>query len=721
MENIIYILKANLFLSTFYAFYFLLFRKETFHNANRYFLILGALSALFLPLFRSDKVRTTEILPQEIEAAIYEVYAQTENVTVQPLMKNYTYLDVLSFLYLTGMALAIVAFLVRVGQAILWLKSHKHAKGTAFSFFCKIFIDKYLAQNDAIVKHEHIHVSQKHFLDLIFFEMLQIVFWFNPFVYFFKKSIRIIHEFLADEEASKVAQDKIAYASLLVSKQFSIQPATIFTQHFFNHSTLKSRIIMLSKNPSKKTALLKFGLLAPLFFMMLAISSFTVVNDDKFESLYNNLNNDISQKPLEDLGFPEPTRKNLNEEIDILETSQTTESGNYDVLNFLPNNNYDGIEDLSFPIPKEDSFPKRNPNKPIFTIAEQNPEFRGGQAELYKWLAKNIQYPLEAKKNKIEGRVFVKFVIEDTGEIGEVKVMQGIGYGCDEEAVRVLKKMPKWNPAIQNGKPVAIYYNMPIVFKWQNNVVDENILFLEHEEATKNRKFSVISYPSRKNKSPKFKLGNEKINPIIIIDNEIIKDTRGIDIKMINSDYSSFKFLIPQKAIPIYGNQAKDGAVILVSKKKKNLTNIETGENTIRYSNKSIKIENNLKTNSVTEIEPPKHLEIHSQNLLNDDSKVIEKRNLLRNNANPREEYIFSGDKNGKITLTGTKGKPMVYVDGKELFRGYNGLTTLKPETIESVSVINEPAKLQLYGPRAKDGVILIKTKTNFIKTDEKK
>lgn len=135
MENIIYILKANLFLSTFYAFYFLLFRKETFHKANRYFLILGALSALFLPLFRSDKVRTTEMLPKEIEAAIYEVYVQTENVTVQPLMKNYTYLDVLSFLYLAGMALAIVAFLVRVGQAILWLKSYKHAKGTAFSFF----------------------------------------------------------------------------------------------------------------------------------------------------------------------------------------------------------------------------------------------------------------------------------------------------------------------------------------------------------------------------------------------------------------------------------------------------------------------------------------------------------------------------------------------------------------------------------------------------------
>ena len=465
MNELAYILKANLFLAVFYGFYFLFFRKETFHKANRYFLVVGAVLALVLPFVKSSQMQKPEIVPAEIQAVAHDLYFQSEEVIVGTAVETHSYLDILNYLYFAGLIVASIVLLARITKTIFWLKSNKNTNGTAFLFFGKIFIDIHLEQKSVIFKHEDIHVKQKHFLDLIFFEMLQIIFWFNPIIYFYKKSITIIHEFLADEEASKIVQDKIAYARLLVSKQFSIQPTTVFTQHFFNHSTLKSRIIMLSKNPSKKTALLKFGLLAPAFFMMLAISSFTVVDDNKFERLYNNLNNDISQKHLEDLDFPESTKEPINEEVSVLETSKTNESPNSYNLNFLPDNEAIAIEDLSFPIIKEDTFPQNKATKQIFTIAEQNPEFIGGQLELYKWLARNIKYPLEAKKNKIEGRVFVKFVIEERGEIGDVKVMQGIGYGCDEEAARVVKNMPKWKPAMQNGKPVAIYYNMPIVFK----------------------------------------------------------------------------------------------------------------------------------------------------------------------------------------------------------------------------------------------------------------
>jgi TonB family protein len=477
---------------------------------------------------------------------------------------------------------------------------------------------------------------------------------------------------------------------------------------------------MLSKNPSKKTALLKFGLLAPAFFVMLAISSFTVVSDNKFERLYNNLNNEISQKTLGDLGFPESTKEPINEEINVLETSKTNESPNNYNLNFLPDNEAVAIEDLSFPIIKEDTFPQNKATKTIFTTAEQIPEFMGGQSELYKWLARNIKYPLDAKKNKIEGRVYVRFVIEADGEIGEVKVMKGIGFGCDEEAARVLKAMPKWKPATQNGYPVAIYYNMPIVFKWHKNVVDQDMLVIENEAATKDRKFSIVSYPRSKNKSPQFKIGKKKINPIIIIDNEIISDTRGIDLDVKNSDYATFKFLVPEKAMPIYGVQAKDGAVILVSKKQK-LTSIKSNEslqfqaNRPKYQNRSIK------ANEPQEIEATEKKAFLPQNLLQDDAKPVEKLNLLRNDKEPKESYTYIKSSNGITTLNGSKAKPMVFVDGKELFLGMDGLSSIKPETIESMSVIKEPAKLNLYGPRAKDGVILIKTKTNFIKTDEKK
>jgi TonB family protein len=101
----------------------------------------------------------------------------------------------------------------------------------------------------------------------------------------------------------------------------------------------------------------------------------------------------------------------------------------------------------------------------IFTAVEQNPEFIGGQKAMYNFINDNIKYPFEAQRNDISGRVFLKFVVEKDGSIGDVKVWKGLGYGCDEEAVRVIKLMPKWNPGSQNGKLVRVYYNMPVLFK----------------------------------------------------------------------------------------------------------------------------------------------------------------------------------------------------------------------------------------------------------------
>lgn len=100
----------------------------------------------------------------------------------------------------------------------------------------------------------------------------------------------------------------------------------------------------------------------------------------------------------------------------------------------------------------------------IFTIVEENPEFVGGEAELFKFLGKNIKYPPMAKDAGIKGVVYVNFVVYETGEIKDVKVLRGIGGGCDEEAIRVVKSMPKWKPGKQRGKAVRVSYNLPIRF-----------------------------------------------------------------------------------------------------------------------------------------------------------------------------------------------------------------------------------------------------------------
>lgn len=102
---------------------------------------------------------------------------------------------------------------------------------------------------------------------------------------------------------------------------------------------------------------------------------------------------------------------------------------------------------------------------PIFTVVESMPEFPGGEASRMQYLADNIKYPQMARESGIQGRVFVTFVVERDGHVTDVKVLRGIGGGCDEEAIRVIQNMPKWTPGKQRGKPVRVQFNMPILFK----------------------------------------------------------------------------------------------------------------------------------------------------------------------------------------------------------------------------------------------------------------
>lgn len=103
----------------------------------------------------------------------------------------------------------------------------------------------------------------------------------------------------------------------------------------------------------------------------------------------------------------------------------------------------------------------------IFMVVESMPEYPGGEAALYKYLAENIKYPQMAKESGIQGRVFVTFVVERDGRVTDVRVLRGIGGGCDEEAIRVVEGMPKWAPGKQRGKSVRVQYNLPVKFTLQ--------------------------------------------------------------------------------------------------------------------------------------------------------------------------------------------------------------------------------------------------------------
>jgi len=267
-----------------------------------------------------------------------------------------------------------------------------------------------------------VHTIQLHFLDLFFFELLNVVFWCNPVVYLYKFTIKNLHEFLADQEASRTLPSVADYATLLLSKQFKIAPEHLFVQPFYKKSTLKVRIQMLLKGKSNNWAIMKYGVVAPILFMAILVSSVSC--------------SDVSEN--------EPV------EIDILKDERSE----------MP-------PPPPPPAPKIDEADAalKIQKREIFTAVEQNPEFIGGQAKMYQFLGENIKYPQAAQRANVSGRVFVKFIVEDDGSIGDVEVMKGIGFGCDEEAIRVVKSMPRWKPGVQNGKNVRVYYNMPIVYK----------------------------------------------------------------------------------------------------------------------------------------------------------------------------------------------------------------------------------------------------------------
>jgi len=104
----------------------------------------------------------------------------------------------------------------------------------------------------------------------------------------------------------------------------------------------------------------------------------------------------------------------------------------------------------------------------IFVFIEDNPEFVGGDKARIKFIQENIVYPQKAIESEVQGTVFLTFVVEKDGSLTNVKVLRGIGGGCDEEAIRVIKSMPKWKPGKQRGKAVRAQYNLPIKFHLSN-------------------------------------------------------------------------------------------------------------------------------------------------------------------------------------------------------------------------------------------------------------
>lgn len=109
--------------------------------------------------------------------------------------------------------------------------------------------------------------------------------------------------------------------------------------------------------------------------------------------------------------------------------------------------------------------PPKEKTDEIFLVVEDRPEPKGGMKAFNKYLKKNLKYPKQARRMGVEGKVFLEFIVDKDGSLTNIKVLKGIGAGCDEEAVRVIRQAPKWNPGKQRGRPVKVRMSIPVIFK----------------------------------------------------------------------------------------------------------------------------------------------------------------------------------------------------------------------------------------------------------------
>ena len=276
-----------------------------------------------------------------------------------------------------------------------------------FSFFRWIFLnpEKHNRRElDEILMHEQAHCRQLHSIDVLFAELFVVFFWINPFVWLLKREVRLNLEYLADSNVLASGKDSKEYQYHLLGLTYRKNVATISNN--FNVLPLKKRIKMMNKKKTKGLVKMKYALYIPLVAMLLVVSNIEMVARSVTEVKNN---------------------------IATVKTSVEQQRNK-----------------------------KQQQSGEVYTVTEIMPTFR---ENVNLWLSKKVKYPAAAVKKKEEGRVIIKFIISPTGEVQKPQIIRSVSPSLDKEALRVISSMPKWNPGKQNGKPVAVYYTLPISFK----------------------------------------------------------------------------------------------------------------------------------------------------------------------------------------------------------------------------------------------------------------
>ena len=411
-----YVIKSAMALALLYTCIIPLLEKDTFHRLNR-IVILGCLVLSFVVPWihiTGGTNPTVNMVRQTVQLPEVLINGNASEQSV------WSWADIMTCIYIIGVVAIFLMTVVQTASLILRLRKCEHITDNrgntivltdcATSPFCLFHYivmsrDDYANNRSFILTHEQEHIRLRHCIDLIILQVATIIQWFNPFVWLIGKNLKAIHEFEVDEAVLNKGINATQYQQFLVVKAVGnrLQP---FANNL-NKESLKRRIIMMNQKKSNRWMMLKALFVIPV--ATLAVSMFANTSD------MSNMANAVNT------------------------TANTLSTTNMQT---------------------------QQPDTKTFTVVEEMPKFKGGDAKLLEFLSMNVKYPQAAVKAKQQGIAIVGFVVRKDGTIGDVHITKSAGHAVlDKEAMRVVKSMPAWEPGKQKGKPVDVKYNVPITFR----------------------------------------------------------------------------------------------------------------------------------------------------------------------------------------------------------------------------------------------------------------
>lgn len=622
----VYIVKSAVCLALFYLFYRLLLSKETFHRLNRLTLLVILGLSCVIPFIEVTVKEPMEVSQQFLsweELLLMTELNSTATVADQPTFwAGVPWRELMLMLYVAGIGfflLRSVWSMIRMLRLIQGGRMIRHANGMTliahqkniapFSWMKFVVIaETDLQENgEAILAHECAHISKRHSIDLLIADLCIFLQWFNPASWLLKQELQNIHEYEADECVINQGIDAKRYQLLLIKKAVGTRLYSMANS--FNHSSLKKRITMMLKKKSNPWARVKYLYVFPLAAVAVAtfarpeISneldeiSAVKVNDfaaimkvDEVKSaeitpsarpaetiqvkgrVLDKENNPIVGATVVIVGTNQGTVTDLNGNFVLrmeqgsslqvayiglaTKTVKVTEATDrLQVVLEADNSNLEGktigkISSIktSDPVADED---------PVFQVVEQMPEYPGGMAECFRFLGQNIKYPLTAQQARTEGKVIVQFVVDKDGSIINPQIVRSVSKDLDGEAIRVISIMPKWKPGMQKGKPVPVKYTVPVTFR------------LSRDAGAEGKEGAVRIHQSTGGTVVKLLQESNKTTgktPLMVVDGVRMpyEKLKEIDVATI----ASIHVMTEQAGVKTYGEDAKNGVVVVVTKNK---------------------------------------------------------------------------------------------------------------------------------------------------------